>query len=121
MLFTGLPEAGWEAFWYGAVEEIADPDKALGAVAEGRRAALNRVRRTEPRPHQGAEARVRRGASGITPATVLASRTSRGTAPTRRTSCSPPRVPSADTGRGYVQHRFPNTCFAVPIKVVARR
>ena len=29
MLFTGLPEAGWEASWYGAVEEIADPDKAL--------------------------------------------------------------------------------------------
>ena len=27
--FTGLPEAGWEASWYGAVEEIADPDKAL--------------------------------------------------------------------------------------------
>ena len=27
MLFTGLPEAGWEAFWYGAVEEIADPTR----------------------------------------------------------------------------------------------
>ena len=29
MLFTGLPETGWEAYWYGAVEEIADPGKAL--------------------------------------------------------------------------------------------
>ena len=29
MLFTGMPEIGWEAYWYGSVEEIADPDKAL--------------------------------------------------------------------------------------------
>ena len=29
MLFTGLPEAGWEAYWYGSIEEIADPGKAL--------------------------------------------------------------------------------------------
>ena len=29
MLFTGLPEVGWEAWWYGSVEEIADPGKAL--------------------------------------------------------------------------------------------
>ena len=29
MVFTGLPEAGWQAYWYGAVNEIADPDKAL--------------------------------------------------------------------------------------------
>ena len=29
MLFTGLPETGWEAYWYGSVEEIADPGKAL--------------------------------------------------------------------------------------------
>ena len=29
MLFTGLPETGWEAHWYGSVAEIADPDKAL--------------------------------------------------------------------------------------------
>ena len=35
MLFTGLPEAGWEAFWYGAVEEIADPDKALARWLKG--------------------------------------------------------------------------------------
>ena len=29
MLFTGLPAAGWEAAWYGSLEEIADPGKAL--------------------------------------------------------------------------------------------
>lgn len=29
MVFTGLPEDGWEAYWYGSVDEIADPDKAL--------------------------------------------------------------------------------------------
>ena len=29
MLFTGLPETGWEAWWYGSVEELADPGKAL--------------------------------------------------------------------------------------------
>ena len=29
MLFAGLPETGWEAWWYGSVEEIADPGKAL--------------------------------------------------------------------------------------------
>ena len=29
MLFTGLPEHGWEDYWYTSVEEIADPDKAL--------------------------------------------------------------------------------------------
>ena len=29
MLFTGLPEAGWEDYWYASVDEIADPDKAL--------------------------------------------------------------------------------------------
>ena len=29
MLFAGLPETGWESYWYGSVEEIADPDKAL--------------------------------------------------------------------------------------------
>ncbi len=29
MVFTGLPEAGWDAYWYGSVEEIADPGKAL--------------------------------------------------------------------------------------------
>ena len=29
MLFTGLPEAGWEAYWYASIGEVADPDKAL--------------------------------------------------------------------------------------------
>ena len=29
MLFAGLPETGWEAHWYSAVKEIADPGKAL--------------------------------------------------------------------------------------------
>ena len=29
MLFAGMPEKGWEAYLYGSVEEIADPDKAL--------------------------------------------------------------------------------------------
>ena len=42
MVFTGLPEAGWEAYWYGSVEEIADLSKALAqwlkaAVAVGPR------------------------------------------------------------------------------------
>ena len=29
MLFTGLPETGWEASWYASIEKIADPGKAL--------------------------------------------------------------------------------------------
>lgn len=29
MLFTGLPEVGWQAYWYGSLNEIAAPDKAL--------------------------------------------------------------------------------------------
>ena len=29
MVFTGLPEAGWQAYWYASIHEIADPDKAL--------------------------------------------------------------------------------------------
>lgn len=29
MLFTGLPEIGWETYWYRSVADIADPDKAL--------------------------------------------------------------------------------------------
>ena len=29
MVFTGLPENGWEASWYTSIEEPADPDKAL--------------------------------------------------------------------------------------------
>ena len=29
MVFTGLPETGWEAYWYRSVAEIADPGKAV--------------------------------------------------------------------------------------------
>ena len=29
MVFTGLPESGWEASWYDSIEELANPDKAL--------------------------------------------------------------------------------------------
>ena len=29
MSVTGLPGAGWEAYWHGSVEEIADSGKAL--------------------------------------------------------------------------------------------
>ena len=29
MLFTGLPESGWEAWWYRSLAELADPGKAL--------------------------------------------------------------------------------------------
>ena len=30
MLFTGLPEVGWQSHWYGLINQIADSDKALG-------------------------------------------------------------------------------------------
>ena len=36
MIFTGLPEAGWEDYWYASVDEIADPDKALARWLRGR-------------------------------------------------------------------------------------
>ena len=29
MIFTGLPEVGWEAYYYTSLAEIADPKKAL--------------------------------------------------------------------------------------------
>ena len=29
VLFTGLPEMGWDAYGYSSTQEIADPDKAL--------------------------------------------------------------------------------------------
>jgi len=29
MLFTGLPEHGWEDHWYDSLDGLADPDKAL--------------------------------------------------------------------------------------------
>ena len=34
MLFAGMPENGWEAYLYGSVEEITDPDKALARWLE---------------------------------------------------------------------------------------
>ncbi len=45
MVFSGLPESGWQAFWYAAVEEIGDPDKALARwVREGPRRRAVRLR-----------------------------------------------------------------------------
>lgn len=35
MLFAGLPQQGWEAYWYASVEEIADPEKALARWLHG--------------------------------------------------------------------------------------
>ena len=35
MLFTGLPESGWQAWWYASPEELADPDKALARWLRG--------------------------------------------------------------------------------------
>ena len=35
MLFTGLPEKGWQDFYYTSVEEIVDPDRALARWAGG--------------------------------------------------------------------------------------
>jgi hypothetical protein len=29
MLFTGLPEVGWEEYYYTAIEDIRSPQKAL--------------------------------------------------------------------------------------------
>lgn len=29
MLFTGMPELGWEDYWYSSVDEISSPEKAL--------------------------------------------------------------------------------------------
>jgi hypothetical protein len=29
MLFTGLPQAGWENYYYTDIDEISRPDKAL--------------------------------------------------------------------------------------------
>lgn len=29
MLFTGLPQDGWQRYWYTSLEELADPSKAL--------------------------------------------------------------------------------------------
>ncbi|MCY3560742.1 MAG: nucleoside 2-deoxyribosyltransferase [bacterium] len=35
MLYTGLPEHGWQDFWYTKPEEIADPTKALARWLAG--------------------------------------------------------------------------------------
>ena len=35
MVFTGLPEKGWEAGWYTSIEELANPDKALARWLSG--------------------------------------------------------------------------------------
>ena len=34
MLFTGLPEVGWQDYFYTLVEEITSPDKALARWAK---------------------------------------------------------------------------------------
>ena len=35
MLFTGLPEEGWQDYYYSSLEEIVSPDKALARWAQG--------------------------------------------------------------------------------------
>ena len=42
MVFTGLPEVGWEAYWYGSVEEIANPGKELARWLKDGAAAVDR-------------------------------------------------------------------------------
>ena len=34
MLFTGLPQKGWQDYFYTSIEEIASPDKALALWAD---------------------------------------------------------------------------------------
>lgn len=34
MLFTGMPETGWEDYYYTSIEELATPDKALAKWAK---------------------------------------------------------------------------------------
>ena len=36
MLFTGLPEEGWQDYFYTSVEEMTSPDKALARWAKRR-------------------------------------------------------------------------------------
>ena len=36
MVFAGLPETGWEDYWYGSLAEVADPRKALARWIEDR-------------------------------------------------------------------------------------
>jgi hypothetical protein len=35
MLFTGLPEDGWETYYYTSLAEIGAPDKALARWLRG--------------------------------------------------------------------------------------
>jgi nucleoside 2-deoxyribosyltransferase len=35
MLFTGMPESGWEGFYYTSIEEIGAPEKALVSWLNG--------------------------------------------------------------------------------------
>lgn len=35
MLFTGLPENGWEAWYYTSIEELSSPEKALAPWLRG--------------------------------------------------------------------------------------
>ena len=35
MLFTGLPEHGWEDYYYTSIDEIPSPEKALASWAKG--------------------------------------------------------------------------------------
>ena len=35
MLFTGLPEQGWQDYYYTSVEQIGSPDKALARWSKG--------------------------------------------------------------------------------------
>ena len=36
MLFAGLPETGWEAYYYTSLEEIASPEKAIVQWLDGK-------------------------------------------------------------------------------------
>ena len=35
MLFTGLPEQGWQDYYYTSVEQIGSPEKALARWSKG--------------------------------------------------------------------------------------
>ena len=35
MLFTGLPQKGWEDYYFNSIEELASPSKALVAWVKG--------------------------------------------------------------------------------------
>ena len=48
MLFTGLPEEGWQDFFYTSVEEITSPEKALARWAMDAESVSQSVRRTLP-------------------------------------------------------------------------